>query len=86
VVVTHPESTIRGKTLSEERGMFSSGYYVSGPTVQASMEKRFPVWKGFFAALEGKVTASYARVPVEDGHADVPTAAVHGLFGLGYGP
>lgn len=86
VVVTHPENTIRGKTLPEDRGLFSGGYYISGPTLQISAEKRFRIRKGLFAALEAKLSASYARVPVEDGRADVTNVAVHGLFGLGYSP
>lgn len=31
---------------------------------------------------EGKFTAAWARVPVAQGHADVPNAAFHGVVGL----
>jgi hypothetical protein len=33
---------------------------------------------------EGRVTASYVRVPIEDGRAEVTNAAVHGMLGVGY--
>ncbi len=82
VVITHPESTVRGRSHSEDGGIFD-GYYLSGPTAQGAVEKRFHILDWLTASLEGKVTASYAWVPVEGGHADVPNLAVHGLFGLG---
>lgn len=82
VVITHPETTIRGLSHPEDGGIYD-GYHLSGPTVQGAVEKRFRVWRWLTASLEAKVTASYARIPVEGGHADVPNAAVHGLFGLG---
>jgi hypothetical protein len=84
VVITHPESMVRGKVFAENKGMFSEGFYISGPTIQGALEKRVFLWKGLFAVLEGKVTASFVRVPIVDGHADVPNVAVHVLVGLGY--
>jgi hypothetical protein len=83
VIITHPESDIRGSEFEQNGGIFD-GYYISGPTVQIAVEKRISLWKGLFASLEGKFTASWARVPVKEGSADVPNAAVHGLLGLGY--
>jgi hypothetical protein len=41
------------------------------------------LWRGVFVTLEGKLTASFARVPIDAGSADVPNIALHGLFGLG---
>ena len=43
----------------------------------------FYLWRHVFATLEGKLTASFARVPIADGSADVPSLALHGLFGIG---
>jgi hypothetical protein len=83
VVITHPESSIRGKEFNQEGGIVD-GYYISGPTAQIAAEKRFYLWKGFFASIEGKFTLSWAHVPVQDGSADVWNSAVHGLIGLGY--
>ncbi len=84
-VVAHPENTIRGKPLPENGGLLGWGYYLSGPTVQAAVEKRFRVRGDLFLPVEWKATASFARIPVADGSADVPRAALHGLAGLGVG-
>lgn len=83
IVITHPESTIRNMEKGSG-GSFPNGFYISGPTAQVAIGKRFGIWRGLFGVLELKLTASYARVPVADGHADVPNAAVHGLIGIGY--
>lgn len=82
VVITHPETTVRGLTDPQDGGIYD-GYHLSGPTVQGAVEKRFHVFRWFIVSLEAKVTATYAWIPVEGGHADVPDVAVHGLFGLG---
>ena len=82
VVITHPESTIRGKTFEQEGGI-ADGYYISGPTAQIAAEKRFYFYKGLFASVEAKYSLSWARVPVKDGSADVWNSALHGLLGLG---
>jgi hypothetical protein len=82
VVITHPETTIRGLSHPQDGGIYD-GYYLSDPTVQGAVENRFHIWRWLTASLEAKLTASYARIPVEGGHADVPNVAVHGLFGLG---
>ncbi len=85
-VIAHPESTIRGKALPGDGGLFGWGYYLAGPTVQAAVEKKIRIRGDLFLPVEGKATASFARVPVADGSADVPYAAIHGLAGLGAGP
>ncbi|RDV16765.1 hypothetical protein DXT99_03010 [Pontibacter diazotrophicus] len=83
IVITHPESTIRNKPFPENRGIFHKGYYISGPTVEAAVAKRYYFSERWFAFCEGRVTASYVQVPVVDGHARVTNAAVHLLFGAG---
>jgi hypothetical protein len=82
LVAAHPETTVRGKTLPWGKGL--NGFYISGLTVQAGIEKKFSLWRRLFAVLEAKFTASYAIIPIQDGDAYVPNAALHGLFGLGY--
>ena len=84
LVVTHPESTVRGKSFDESKGIFSQGYYISGVASQCALGKQILLWKGFFVSIEGKVTFSFVRVPIVDGHANVPNVAVHILVGLGY--
>lgn len=84
VVLTHPETTIRYKKKGYGED-FPKGFYISGPTAQIAIDKRFYLSKGLFGVLEAKFTASYAtHVPIANGHAEVPNAAIHGLFGLGY--
>ncbi|NIM89857.1 MAG: hypothetical protein GTO17_02800 [Candidatus Aminicenantes bacterium] len=84
VLITHPESTVREKVFNESKGIFSQGFYVSGPTIQGAVEKRIFLTKGLFIAFEGKLTASYAWVSIVEGQADVPNVAFHVLVGLGY--
>lgn len=82
IVATHPETKIREKRLPWGEGL--DGFYISGVTVQAAVEKKFIIWGRLFGVLEGKLTASYAVIPIQDGNAYIPNAAVHGLFGLGF--
>jgi hypothetical protein len=84
VVITNPSTIVRGQEDSHEGGLFDQGYYVSGPTIQAAADKRFYLAKDLFFSVEGKLTASYARITISGGYAQVPNAAVHWLFGLGY--
>ncbi len=83
-VITHPESTVRGQAFPERGGLLGTGYFLSGPTVEAAVAKRYYVAKRWFVLGEGRVTASYVRVPIRNGHAQVTNAAVHGLLGVGF--
>jgi hypothetical protein len=84
IVITHPETTVRGMRHSEGGGLFNEGYYISGPTILLAIERRFYLRKELFATVEGKITGSYTRIPIQDGGADVTNLTVHGLLGLGY--
>lgn len=81
-VVTHPETTVRGRTHTEEG--WTNGFYLSGLTAQAALERRFDIYGNLFFSLEGKLTASYATIPVAGGDAAVPVTALHGILGTGY--
>ena len=81
IVATHPETTIRGKSLNWEEGF--DGFYISGITLQVAAGRKFTIWGKLFGVLEAKFTASYAVIPIQDGNAYVPNVALHGLFGLG---
>lgn len=83
VVIGHPESTVRGRTEPEEGGLFGNGYRLAGATLLGGVGERLELSKRFYASVEGRLTASYARVPIRDGHASVPNVAVHVLVGLG---
>lgn len=84
-VITYPVNEVRGEPLKGERG-FLDGYFLSGGNLMASITRRFPVVAGMFLSLDGRVSASYVRVPVAHGHADVPNAAFHLHVGVGYQP
>lgn len=84
VVIAHPEITVRGRRLPEERGLLDEGYDLAGPALQAAVARRFALTEKLFASLEGKVTASYFDVPIRGGSAKGANIALHGLFGLGY--
>lgn len=83
-VMTHPETTIRNKENEDDGGF--NGFYLSGVTSQIAIEKRYnlPFYEKVFISVEGKLTASYAKIPVADGHATVPNQALHGILSIGY--
>ncbi len=84
VVMAHPEATVRGKVFFEKQGFLGLGWFISGPTGQIAIGREIYSYKRLSFNLEGKVTGSYAWVRIEDGKADVPNIAVHGLLGLRY--
>ncbi len=84
VIVSHPESIVRNMEYDTHQGLFNRGYHFSGPGFQVTAEKRFRIIKGLFFSLEAKATAAIANVGIAEGHAIVPQAGFHGLFGLGY--
>jgi hypothetical protein len=82
-VITFPRNRVRDEPLESGRG-FLGGYFLSGGNVMASATRRFPLTSGVFLSLDGRVSASYVRVPVAGGHASVPNFALHLHAGLGY--
>jgi len=81
-VITYPISTIRGKKFSHDNGV--GGYHLSGATVIGMATREFPIAGGLVATLDARASASYVRIPVVDGHAKIPNAAIHFHAGLGY--
>jgi hypothetical protein len=84
-VITYPINRVRGQKLQSGRG-FLGGYFVSGGSLLVSATRRFPLTAGIFLSLDGRVSASYVRVPVANGHASVPNLALHLHGGLGFQP
>ena len=82
ILLAHPETTVRGRRWPETGGLF--GWYLSGPAAQVGMELDVGFGPRFFLGVEGKATAAYARVPIQDGSADVPNIALHGLLVAGW--
>ncbi|HKT61321.1 MAG TPA: hypothetical protein VJQ46_14805 [Gemmatimonadales bacterium] len=81
-VITFPINRVRGRKLSG-RG-FWGGYLLSGANLMASATRQFPLTRGIFFSLDGRLSATYVSVPVDGGHASVPNVALHFHAGLGY--
>jgi hypothetical protein len=81
VVFAHPENQVRGLVLPE--GGISS-YALAGPTGAVSAGYDYTIYRRWFASAEGRLSASYARVAVQDGHANMPDFSAHVHIGLGY--
>lgn len=84
-VITHAEGRIRGRAVDRGGGLFGGGYSVSGAALSAGAGKSFSISRRFFATAEGQVTLSWARVPIQTGHARTANVAFHALVGLGFG-
>lgn len=82
VVVAHPESTVRGRTLAQNGGPLGGGYHLAGPALSFGLEGRVPLGERLRVALGGRVTGGYAVVPIEGGTARVPNVAFHATAGL----
>jgi hypothetical protein len=82
-VITFPINEVRGRKLAGKRG-FLGGYFLSGGHVMASVTRMLPVAEHVFLSLDGRVSASYVRVPVAAGHAGVPNVALHFHVGGGF--
>lgn len=83
-VIANPHSEIRGK-LRPRTGGVLRGYYLSGLTLLGGANRRAYFGARVFATFDAQVSASYARVPVAEGHAVAPNLALHLKVGLGYG-
>lgn len=86
IVLTHPESTVRGKKFNEHGGIRTfdtDGYFISGAVAQGAIEKRYDLNKNLFVYGEAKLTAAFASVPIYGGFADAPNIALHGVLGIG---
>ena len=82
-VITHPENMVRGMKFNK-KSFLDKGYYISGPCLQVSVEKRIRIYGNLYFSLEAKTTAAITKIGVYNGHAIVPHIGLHGLFGLGY--
>jgi hypothetical protein len=84
IVLAHPESEIRGKEFDQQQSFLELGYYIAGPTINVALAKQFPLSNRLYFNAETKLSLSYARLPVVDGHALVWHSAMEFVFGLGY--
>ena len=84
-VIAHAEGIVRGRDVDEGNGLFGQGYYVAGGAALVGAGKSLPIWGALRATAEGQVTLSWARVPIQTGHARTTNVAFHALLGLGFG-
>jgi hypothetical protein len=85
VVIANPYSIIRGQELARGGGMFNTGYRFAGITAQGGLNKQFRLVERLFFSMDTRLSASWARVPVQGGHANAPNIAWHLHLGMGYG-
>jgi len=80
-VLGYPITNVRGRRNGHNEGL--GGYHFVGVTMVGTLNQRLPIGKRFFLAAETRASISYARVPINGGHASVPNAAVHFHVGAG---
>lgn len=82
-VLVHPESTVRGMKYPVGPGFDIPGYRLRGVTVNMGAAKQIPFGRFFFVNAEAKVNASFARVPVVNGEAEVYNVVFQLILGPG---
>jgi hypothetical protein len=84
IVLAHPESKIRGKEFGDSFNDLDLGYYISGPVLNLSIGKHYPLNKRFFINAEAKTTLAYASIKVAQGNSEVYNVAFHLILGVGF--
>ncbi|NNF07327.1 MAG: hypothetical protein HKN21_11250 [Candidatus Eisenbacteria bacterium] len=82
-VFGHPESTVRGRSYDQSRGILGTGYRVIGPALLLGAGTDFELSERFSLVGEGRSTVAPVHVPVNGGSARFTNVAFHFLFGLG---
>ena len=80
-VLAYPITTVRGRRNGSNVGL--AGYHFSGVSLIGTLNQRLSITRRFFLAAETRVSLSYARIPINGGHASVPNAAIHLHLGAG---
>jgi hypothetical protein len=76
-VVAYPEGSVRGRDADTD------AYHLAGTSALIGIGKRFEISRRFFAGVEAQATYSFARIPIETGHARTRNLALHALAGVG---
>lgn len=84
IVLTHPESQIRGYEFGSTGDDFDLGYSVSGPVINFAIGKSYRLGNHLFFNAEAKTTLAYAYIRVAQGHAEVVNIAFHIILGFGF--
>jgi hypothetical protein len=85
VVIAHPESSVRGLDQPQDQDGIGGGYHATGPTVALAAARKVALGRRLAIVPELRFTLSRAHVPVADGEAWAPNAAVHFTIGLQLG-
>jgi hypothetical protein len=84
IVLSHPESIIRGKEFGDSENNWDLGYYISGPAINLSLGKQMHLSKRIYINAEAKATLAYGRIKIADGNSDVYSLAFHLILGIGF--
>jgi hypothetical protein len=84
--LAHPENIVRGQPLSEHKGIFGSGYRLTGPAAIVALGRRFPVWRRLSLALETRASVTPVSVPVAGGEARLTHVAFYLMGGAAFFP
>lgn len=83
IVLSHPESNIRGKEFGNTGDDLDMGYFVSGPVVNLAIGRPFRFGSRFYINTEAKTTLAYSHIRIAQGDADVYSIAFHLILGFG---
>jgi len=89
LVISHPESKIRGRKLDNTGGFvvipgLFEGFYLSGGAAMIGAGRRFYLSERTYTRLEGQFYVGYAQVPIRGGFAEVPNVAWLVTWGIGF--
>jgi hypothetical protein len=84
IVLTHPESKIRGQEFGSTADDLDLGYYLSGPVLNFAINRPIRLCDRFFINAEAKTTIAYSHIKIAQGYANVYNLAFHLILGIGY--
>ena len=84
IVLSHPESKIRGKEFGDSDDNWDLGYYFSGPVVNMALGKQMHFSRRIYINTEAKATLAYSRIKIAEGNSDVYSIAFHLILGIGF--
>jgi len=84
IVLSHPESKIRGKEFGDSDDNWDLGYYISGPVINLALGRQMHLNKRIYINAESKTTLAYGRIKIAEGNSDVYNIAFHLILGIGF--
>lgn len=83
VILAHPENTVRGKTYTQNSGLLGWGYSLSGAYLASGVFVQRELSKWLFVSADTRVSSSYSRIPIHDGHASLFLNTLHATVATG---